>query len=59
MISYLISNRSFSKEYGQHVPSGTCGRAMPGCPQNAAWLDTNSPVEQLRTHAPGDAPVDG
>jgi hypothetical protein len=58
MIGFLIS--SISKKYhGQRVSSGMCGRAMEGCPRNAAWLDTNSPVEQLRSHAPGDAPVDG
>lgn len=58
MTGFLIS--SISKTYhGQRASSGICGRAMPGCPQNAAWLDTNSPVEQLRSHAPGDAPVDG
>jgi hypothetical protein len=57
MTGHLISSKSF-RYCGQRVQSGMEGRATPGCPQIAAWLDTNSPVERLRNHAPGDAPVD-
>jgi hypothetical protein len=58
MIGHSISSKSFSRYYGQCAQSGMQGRATPACPQIAAWLDTNSPVERLRSHAPGDVPVD-
>ena len=57
MIGHSVSSKSF-RYYGQCAQSGMQGRGTPACPQIAAWLDTNSPVERLRNHAPGDAPVD-
>jgi hypothetical protein len=58
MTGYSILRKSFTRYHGQRAQSGMQGRATPGCLRIVAWLDTNSPVECLREHAPGEAPVD-